>query len=621
MADLNDKDCFDEESCRFFLREVGARVVPNYPFSYGMEEVHSLIIEQYGYEGIPDVTSVLQELLEEDDAATGIGDDGDIWRSWRHNWRHRNVRAPMTLTSAHSEKKQDNALDPFVPKVGNFILKHPTSKALRRIKADNFLRKLDFEQGERLLTTPPRSPKAQTCLELAKREDHPKEDDDRNVLLTSATYSHQRCRLTLPLHRQGTEQNPHQSNQFVRESVVDSVTASLDSQQDFAEVTASMLQTDFDPSILLSFEIHEPWSSFRNCNACLRGGHAPICTLQPIRSGSAPSVGDVGRTEEEEHSVHQTWTERPVENPGNDRSGNEENLNYTIQDQTDLERSARYSEGREATSTPCGPELVSKETSNEHYHSNANCVTPAETPEPERRRTANRHARLIDGAIFPFKSRKSTAARSGEDALSPDTGKRSLFRLSWTPTRQSSETRRSWLQGIRTLFGTSQNKQQKTLSKHRHKSSIGNTTDAQLSMSKSHKRVTSSTANIAHLGPSHSLGLCLDGACDELPSPSTSYLNKPLPLNPDEIARSMSSGTRSTSIDRSHTLSYQPHSASTTSTKISQASSKRDFQAIAKDLSMTGGMLVHQPDLSPVHEARLNPSKYDPLKSPRPPYS
>lgn len=91
MAELNDKDCFDEESCRYFLREIGARVVPNYPFSYGMEEVHSLIIEQYGYEGIPDVTSVLQELLEEDDTATGIGDDGDIWRSWRHNWRHRNV--------------------------------------------------------------------------------------------------------------------------------------------------------------------------------------------------------------------------------------------------------------------------------------------------------------------------------------------------------------------------------------------------------------------------------------------------------------------------------------------------------------------------------------------------
>ena len=82
---------FDEESCRYFLREVGERVVPAYPFDYGMEEVHSLILEKYGYEGIADATSVLQDLLEDDDVAAGIGDDGDIWRSWRHHWRRRNV--------------------------------------------------------------------------------------------------------------------------------------------------------------------------------------------------------------------------------------------------------------------------------------------------------------------------------------------------------------------------------------------------------------------------------------------------------------------------------------------------------------------------------------------------
>jgi hypothetical protein len=89
--DLPEADFFDEESCRFFLREVGLKVVPNYPFSYGMEEVYSLIVEEYGFNAVPDVTSVLQELLEEDDVATGIGDEGDIWRSWRYNWRHRNV--------------------------------------------------------------------------------------------------------------------------------------------------------------------------------------------------------------------------------------------------------------------------------------------------------------------------------------------------------------------------------------------------------------------------------------------------------------------------------------------------------------------------------------------------
>ena len=92
MAGRSALKVFDEESCRYFLREVGERVVPAYPFDYGMEEVYSLILEKYGYQGIADAISVLQDLLEDDDVATGIGDDGDIWRSWRHHWKRRNVR-------------------------------------------------------------------------------------------------------------------------------------------------------------------------------------------------------------------------------------------------------------------------------------------------------------------------------------------------------------------------------------------------------------------------------------------------------------------------------------------------------------------------------------------------
>lgn len=82
---------FDEESCRFFLRELGQKVVQFYPFSVGIEEVYAHIVDEYGTSGAPDALSVLQELLEDDTTAAGAGDDGDIWRSWRHCWRHRNV--------------------------------------------------------------------------------------------------------------------------------------------------------------------------------------------------------------------------------------------------------------------------------------------------------------------------------------------------------------------------------------------------------------------------------------------------------------------------------------------------------------------------------------------------
>jgi hypothetical protein len=83
---------FDEETCRYFLREIGAQIVPFYPFSFGIDEVYTLLLERYGEDWVADALSVLHELMEADDNAGGLGDDGDIWRSWRHSWRHRNVR-------------------------------------------------------------------------------------------------------------------------------------------------------------------------------------------------------------------------------------------------------------------------------------------------------------------------------------------------------------------------------------------------------------------------------------------------------------------------------------------------------------------------------------------------
>ncbi len=82
---------FDEESCRSFLRQVGEDVVPFFPFSFGIEKVYALLLDRYGRRQIADATSVLQELLEDQHNADGIGDDGDVWRSWRFHWRHRNV--------------------------------------------------------------------------------------------------------------------------------------------------------------------------------------------------------------------------------------------------------------------------------------------------------------------------------------------------------------------------------------------------------------------------------------------------------------------------------------------------------------------------------------------------
>jgi hypothetical protein len=82
---------FDEECCRYFLREIGEQIVPFYPFTFGIDEVYTQLLQRYGEDWVADALSVLQDLLEAEDNANGLGDDGDIWRSWRHSWRHRNV--------------------------------------------------------------------------------------------------------------------------------------------------------------------------------------------------------------------------------------------------------------------------------------------------------------------------------------------------------------------------------------------------------------------------------------------------------------------------------------------------------------------------------------------------
>jgi hypothetical protein len=418
----------------------------------------------------------------------------------------------------------------------------------------------------------------------------------------------------LPTQPQDEDEVPIQPGEvIVSTSAVSSATSGSDSQQDFAEVTSSLLESDFDPSLLLSFEMLEPCTSIRPADPRSRAGHVPIYTLQPINS--KPRAISSRADEDKEKHYQQSKVGQPAENKSN-------GSDHSKDEYLELEKSSDQKDTSEAEGRPCTPGVIPDETIRDHHQGNASCVTPTETPEPQRKRTAHRHARLIDGAIFPFKGRKSNATRGSVDVLeqlSPNAGRRSLFRLSWTPTRQNPNSRRSWLQGFKALFGSSQNNLANTTSGHRHKSSIGTIANAQASMLTPHKSVASNTAIAAQ--QSKPLGLSLDGAFDDLSSPSTSPLNKPLPLTPYEIAHSLSSGTRSASQGRSQSLLFQPPSASTTSTKVSETSSKREFQALANDLSGSKDCAMRFPELSPGHETTLNPRKYDPLKSPKPPTS
>lgn len=67
------------------LDRLGIEHVPRYPFEYGLQQIYAILLGEYGRSQIADVISVLHELLEDESI------EGYIWRSWRHEWRHRNV--------------------------------------------------------------------------------------------------------------------------------------------------------------------------------------------------------------------------------------------------------------------------------------------------------------------------------------------------------------------------------------------------------------------------------------------------------------------------------------------------------------------------------------------------
>lgn len=527
-----DLGCFDEESCRYFLREVGTRVVPFYPFSFGMEEVYSLILEKYGYAGIPDATSVLQDLLENEEDAGGFGDDGDIWRSWRHSWRHRNVRRshPQGFGILLTINDKDDSLNPFIPRVGNFVLQSPTPQHIRRLKAQNFIRETQAASAPRNRTplapvSGNRNPTRSFAWSDIKGINIP---EDESHELPATTYSHQRCRALLA----SVHGSP--SSRFERAGrpsiATRSDTIEQSSQQEFAEVTVPNLESDIDPSLLLAFEmLTSPSSPTSKSLPGLRGGQGDIYGLKQVDS-SRPSPQ---KTEEEHTTV--SIDSSPENIPSHDvRCGQS---SHRLSSSTNPHTPERFERAKstEISSEPSPPQNVESS-----HH-----VSAADKQEPSKcRRAKNREARLIDGHIITPGARRrlSSQTRSPVDlAANIDEAKPHTARCSWTPVRQKHDSpRHSWLQSVRTIFRS--NSRDKTAKSSSHKTSS----------SKVQKDARSSAAN-SDFPPHHPhaaatsspFSLGLDGTFDSneplfsrqssLRAKLSQNLNKFLPLNPGEV--------------------------------------------------------------------------------------
>lgn len=96
---------FDEARCRDYIERVGAKVVPCYSFSLGMEEVYACLHIRYGNEGLSDAISVFHEILDEP-SNSHVGLPDEIFQVWKQPWRLRNVSSRlhhMTITDIFLE--------------------------------------------------------------------------------------------------------------------------------------------------------------------------------------------------------------------------------------------------------------------------------------------------------------------------------------------------------------------------------------------------------------------------------------------------------------------------------------------------------------------------------------
>jgi hypothetical protein len=86
---------FDEEAVRDFLvDELGLEIPRLYRYDQGIHEVYRRLVTRFGDEHFARAMGVFQNLLEGEDNANGLGDDGDLYRSWRHDYKMRKVSRP-----------------------------------------------------------------------------------------------------------------------------------------------------------------------------------------------------------------------------------------------------------------------------------------------------------------------------------------------------------------------------------------------------------------------------------------------------------------------------------------------------------------------------------------------
>ena len=84
------RENYSEEACMdFIIYELGygSGLPRDFRYAQGIDQVRTRLMLRYGDRNLDRAMGIFNEILESR-SASGLGDEGDVWRSWRHSHTH-----------------------------------------------------------------------------------------------------------------------------------------------------------------------------------------------------------------------------------------------------------------------------------------------------------------------------------------------------------------------------------------------------------------------------------------------------------------------------------------------------------------------------------------------------
>jgi hypothetical protein len=326
------------------------------------------------------------------------------------------------------------------------------------------------------------------------------------------------------------------------------------SQQELTEVDPLLLDADIDPSLLITFEMLSPnkRSEENGPSPTLRGGQGETVTFQQVGSQGSP-VSKI-----HEMFLNSSPLPRITSSPLRIFTPEMTPRSHINRD-SNIRSSRVVSEPVQVSVKEDGQGSVECDKSVERPRKLSDSLRPfvrrpaGDNSEHSKKiRADNRQVRILDGVILNHKARKrlsSPPVTALEDEVHVDEKKKSVVRRSLTPVWQKRDSsRHSWMEIMRNFFRTEATSSQTAKQSKRESSNLSQSAVTPSTAPPSY-HTSDNTQPAQREQPSYSLGL--DGTVDPRPFfPRTIASrmsrmtrmdrNKPLPLSPPGIARSLS---------------------------------------------------------------------------------